>query len=316
MMKNTNSRETVIKEMRKVVADVSPEVVIRRLQNDNAFVIYSSVNITNTFGNSQKGNILIDIITEKTKPEFFKTIKNMIKVIDNAEEFKDTKSHSHAPMFYPALVKDIYVLKDDTIIEKLIKFNSIDMALPKGISADDEFNIVQMMYNCADYIKNHKSMLDKFYPVNSSIYKYFRYGFALMNKRTSDDEVLKKVITEDLYGYHIDYKDEYCELRRGDEHISYSYKCKNKLCKRMHDSDCLIDLVLYYTAKTTLYNDRVYLKGEYIYSPLGFIDDNDFNIIERYLIPRTWFDFEGIMNVYDAKIDNIICDNCGSSLLR
>ena len=38
-MKNTDSRETAIKVMRKVVEDVSPEVIIRRLQNDNAFVI-------------------------------------------------------------------------------------------------------------------------------------------------------------------------------------------------------------------------------------------------------------------------------------
>ena len=47
-MKNTDSRETAIKVMRKVVEDVSPEVIIRRLQNDNAFVIYANMNGTDT----------------------------------------------------------------------------------------------------------------------------------------------------------------------------------------------------------------------------------------------------------------------------
>ena len=314
-MSTIDSRETAIKVMRKVVVDVSPKVVIRRLQNDNAFVIYTNVNDSDTITPNQY-TILIDIVTEKTKPDFFKTIKKMIRILNSDEEIENLKSHSYVPMFYSASVKDV---KGD-IIEKLIKFNSIDMVLPKGISADDEFNIVEMMYNCADYIKTHKYMLDKLYPANRSDYKYFRYSFAIMNQNAANDKILEKVITEDLYGYHISYDDKLTkqgkyELRRGDEHIPYFYECKNKLCNRLHDDDCLIDMVLYYITKSTLSFNEVFIKGEFMYSPLGFVEDEDFHIVERYLIPRTWFDFEGLMYVYDAKISDIVCNNCGKSLL-
>ena len=314
-MSTIDSRETAIKVMRKVVVDVSPKVVIRRLQNDNAFVIYTNVNDSDTITPNQY-TILIDIVTEKTKPDFFKTIKKMIRILNSDEEIKNSESHSYVPVFYSVSVKDA---KGDTI-EKLIKFNSIDMVLPKGISADDEFNIVEMMYNCADYIKTHKYMLDKLYPANRSDYKYFRYSFAIMNQNAANDKILEKVITEDLYGYHISYDDKLTkqgkyELRSGDEHIPYFYECKNKLCNRLHDDDCLIDMVLYYITKSTLSFNEVFIKGEFMYSPLGFIEDEDFNIVERYLIPRTWFDFEGLMYVYDAKISDIVCNNCGKSLL-
>ena len=314
-MSTIDSRETAIKVMRKVVVDVSPKVVIRRLQNDNAFVIYTNVNDSDIITPNQY-TILIDIVTEKTKSDFFKTIKKMIRILNSDEEIKNSESHSYVPVFYSVSVKDA---KGD-IIEKLIKFNSIDMVLPKGISADDEFNIVEMMYNCADYIKTHKYMLDKLYPANRSDYKYFRYSFAIMNQNAANDKILEKVITEDLYGYHISYDDKLTkqgkyELRRGDEHIPYFYECKNKLCNRLHDDDCLIDMVLYYIAKSTLSFNEVFIKGEFMYSPLGFIEDEDFNIVERYLIPRTWFDFEGLMYVHDAKISDIVCNNCGKSLL-
>ena len=314
-MSTIDSRETAIKVMRKVVVDVSPKVVIRRLQNDNAFVIYTNVNDSDTITPNQY-TILIDIVTEKTKSDFFKTIKKMIRILNSDEEIKNSESHSYVPVFYSVSVKDA---KGDTI-EKLIKFNSIDMVLPKGISADDEFNIVEMMYNCADYIKTHKYMLDKLYPANRSDYKYFRYSFAIMNQNAANDKILEKVITEDLYGYHISYDDKLTkqgkyELRSGDEHIPYFYECKNKLCNRLHDDDCLIDMVLYYITKSTLSFNEVFIKGEFMYSPLGFIEDEDFNIVERYLIPRTWFDFEGLMYVYDAKIGDIVCNNCGKSLL-
>ena len=146
-MKNTDSRETAIKVMRKVVVDVSPKVVIRRLQNDNAFVIYTNVNDSDTITPNQY-TILIDIVTEKTKSDFFKTIKKMIRILNSDEEIKNSESHSYVPVFYSVSVKDA---KGD-IIEKLIKFNSIDMVLPKGISADDEFNIMRMLYNCAELV--------------------------------------------------------------------------------------------------------------------------------------------------------------------
>lgn len=325
-MSTIDSRELSIKVMRKAVDEISQEVVIRRLQNDNAFVIYSNVNDSDTITPNQY-TILIDIVTEKTKPDFFKTIKKMIRISDNDEEIKNLELYSYIPMFYSESVKDA----KGNIIEKLIKFNSVDMDIPKynsvkdsttddHIDFDDEFNIVHMMYNCADYIKSHKYMLDKLYPANRSDYKYFRYSFALMNQNAANDKILEKVITEDLYGYHISYDDKLTkqgkyELRRGDESIPYFYKCKNKLCNRLHDDDCLIDLVLYYIAKSTLSFNEVFIKGEFIYSPLAFVEDEDSHIVERYLIPRTWFDFEGLMYVYDVKISDIVCNNCGKSLL-
>ena len=39
IMSTIDSRELSIKVMRKAVDEISPEVIIRRLQNDNAFVI-------------------------------------------------------------------------------------------------------------------------------------------------------------------------------------------------------------------------------------------------------------------------------------
>lgn len=326
-MSTIDSRELSIKVMREAVVEISPKVIIRRLQNDNAFVIYTNMNGTDTIHDPNQYIILIDIITEKTKPDFFKTIKKMIRITDSDEEIENL-THSYIHMFYSVSVKDV---KGD-IIEKLIKFNSVDMVIPKYNSAkdkytddhidfDDKFNIMHMMYNCAYFIKSHKYMLDKLYPANRSDYKYFRYSFALMNKNSANDKILEKVITEDLYGYYISYDDKLTkqgkyELRRGDEHIPYFYECKNKLCNRLHDDDCLIEMVLYYITKSTLdAHKEVFIKGEFIYSPLGFIEDEDFHITERYLIPRTWFDFEGLMYVYDAKISDIVCNNCGKSLL-
>ena len=77
---NTNElKETAINVMSKVIVNTNPKMVIRRLQDDNAFAIYSNVDITDRVNNTYKCTILIDIVTEKTKPEFFKTIKSKIK---------------------------------------------------------------------------------------------------------------------------------------------------------------------------------------------------------------------------------------------
>ena len=80
---NTNElKETTIHVMSKVIVNTNPKMVIRRLQDDNAFAIYSNVDTTDRIGNTYKHTILIDIVTEKTKPEFFKTIKNIIKDLE------------------------------------------------------------------------------------------------------------------------------------------------------------------------------------------------------------------------------------------
>ena len=75
---NTNElREITIKVMKEVIIDKNPKMTIRRLQDDNAFVIYTNACVTDEIGSTYQHSILMDIITEKTKPEFFKTIKNM-----------------------------------------------------------------------------------------------------------------------------------------------------------------------------------------------------------------------------------------------
>ena len=66
---NTNElKETTIHVMSKVIVNTNPKMVIRRLQDDNAFTIYSNVDATDRIGNTHKHTILIDIVTEKIKP--------------------------------------------------------------------------------------------------------------------------------------------------------------------------------------------------------------------------------------------------------
>ena len=47
--------------------------------------------------------------------------------------------------------------------------------------------------------------------------------------------------------------------------------------------------------------------------PISFNTSNH-DIMELYIIPKTWFDLE-YMHVYDAKLDYIACSNCGRDLL-
>lgn len=310
---NTNElRETTINVMSKTIVNTAPKMVIRRLQDDNAFAIYSNVDVTSTIGNTHKHTILIDIVTEKTKPGFFKTIKNIIKVLENP------RPHYYSSLFHSVIVKD----NDDNVIEKLIKFGHRAFSLKvynlnadKYIDHDDEFNIVKMWYNCAEFLIEHKSMFDRFFPAIKSSYSYFRYGFVLMGNHAAEDEILAKVITDDLFGYRYDENTKYTKLENETQEIYYKTKCPNKLCKAINVDICLLDTVLYYAAKSSLdYNKELYLQGEFAYMPISF-NTSKHDIAKRYIIPITWFDFED-MQIYNAKIDYIACGNCGRSLIH
>ena len=312
---NTNElREITIKVMKEVIIDKNPKMTIRRLQDDNAFVIYTNTYVTDETGSNYQYSILMDIITEKTKPEFFKTIKNMIKIIDSAKEYKDLPSN-HFLWFYPLKIKD----SNHNIIANLIKFNPINTSILKYISADDELNIMRMLCNCVEFITKHKSMFDGFFPLNGSSYKYFRYGFVRMDFQTAEDEILEKVILDDLYGYSLtdDWDTDCATLKNRTQTIYYKTECPNEICRMEDDDDCLTDAVLYYTAKSSLeYNKEVYLKGEFVYFPLNF-NSNSSDIFKQYIIPRVWTTttFEKFMHLYDAKIDYIACSNCGRDLI-
>ena len=311
-MDTNELKETTINVMSKAIVNTAPKMVIRRLQNDNAFAIYSNVDVTDRVGNTYKCTILIDIVTEKTKPGFFKTIKNIIKVLEKP------RPHYYTSLFHSVIVKD----NDDNVIEKLIKFDHRGVAVKDDnlnvdnyIDHDDEFNIVKMLYNCTEFLIKYNSKFDTFFPANKSTYSYFTYGFLFMDNQAAEDEILAKVITDDLFGYSYDENAKYTKLKNKTQEIYYKTKCPNKLCKSIHVDICLTDVVLYYVAETSLvYNKELYLQGEFAYIPLIF-NCNNRDIAKRYIIPRTWFDFEDIQ-IYNAQIDYIACGNCGRSLIH
>lgn len=313
-MNSTELREITVNVMREVIIDKNPKMTIRRLQDDNAFVIYTNACVTDETGSNYQHSILMDIITEKTRPEFFKTIKNMIKIIDNAKEYKDLPSN-HTLWFYPLKIED----SNHNVIANLIKFNPINTSILKYISADDELNIMRMLCNCAKFITTHKSMFDGFFPLNRSSYKYFRYGYVRMDFQSADDEILEKVILEDLYGYSLtdDWDTNCATLKNRTQTIHYKTECPNEICRMEDDDGCLTDAVLYYTAKSSLdCAKEIYLKGEFVYFPLTF-NTNSGDIFKQYIIPRVWTTttFEKFMYLYDAKIDYITCSNCGRDLI-
>ena len=311
---NTNElKETTIHVMSKVIVNTNPKMVIRRLQDDNAFAIYSNVDATDRIGNTHKHTILIDIVTEKTKPGFFKTIKNIIKVLEKP------RRHYFSSLFHSVVIKD----NKDNVIEKLIKFDhrtfsfkDYDLDADYYFDYDDEFNIIRMLYNCAEFLIEHKSMFDRFFPASKSAYSYFRYGFVLMDNQAAEDEILAKVITDDLYGYRLTYdNDTNCAtFKNKTQTIDFKTECPNELCKCTSEGHCLVDVILYYTADSSLNcNKKVYLQGEFAYMSISFNTSNN-DIFERYIIPKTWFDLE-YMHVYDAKLDYIACSNCGRDLV-
>lgn len=324
MMTAAELREYFIKSMTEDIIDEKPKMIIRRLQNDNAFAIYIKIKSKDKSGILLLRNnvILIDIITEKSEPDFFKTIKNIIKSINNDEGLTIIQSNYFLALFYDVEVKD----KMGNVIEKLIKFDHRTFSTLGGIpslneyiDSDDEFNIIKMLHVCAKTIKsNNFNEPDSWLcPENRFRYTFFKYGLVLLDSKAADDEVLNKVITDDLYGYRITYDTEnrYGKIQNESESVYYKLDCHDKSCKFLlnGDIDWLHNIVLYYTAKRSKNSEyTVYLKGEFTTLSLFYKSDTCYTA-KQYIMPRTWFDFED-MYYYDIKIKNVVCDNCGRNL--
>ena len=325
MMTATELREVMINVMKETIIHENPKMVIRRLQNDNAFVIYIKIKSKDEYDGIHNHIVLIDIITEKSNPGFFRTIKKIIKVINNDEEIIISKFNYLLSLFYPVEIKD----KKDNVIENLIEFNQSafyalccdtpvvydDIA---SDDANDEFNIVQMLHTCAKFIRdnNFNEPSSWLCHANKSPYAYFRYGLFLMDNRLADDEILHKVITDDLYGYQMTYDTEnrYGKIQNESESVYYKLDCHDKSCKMLNGNiDWLHNIVLYYTAKRSKNSEHtVYLKGEFTTWSLFYNSDTCYTA-KQYIIPRTWFDFEEEY-YYDIKLKNVVCDNCGRTL--
>ena len=331
---NTNElRNSCIHLMSKTIMETNPKMVIRRLQDDNAFAIYSNVEMTDTIGNTYKHMVLIAIITQKSNPKYFNSINNLIRFNNDFDKGVTIPESYHLKnMFHSVFVRD----DKGNVLEKLIKFNHNEfcnvgtMVVDNYTTVDDVYYLISMLYKCAEFLIDYNCMLNELFPTTKCSYTYFKYGAFLMDNQAAEDEILHKVITDDLYGYQaiyhydpvLDVKDKLAELKNNSQTIMYEAECSNKLCNR-NDKDCknnydgcLVDTVLYYTAKSSLdANKEVYLKGEFAYLLMTYNGaTNIANATKRYIIPRTWFDFEQV-HYYDAKIKNMVYDNCGRSLL-
>ena len=322
MMTAAEWRESFIKSMIKDIIDEKPKMIIRRLQNDNAFVIYIKVKSKDKSGILRNNIILIHIITEKTEPDYFKTIKKIIKAINGDDEITLSESNYFLPLFYNVEVKD----KNGNVIENFIEFDYRTFSTAGGpvnknddIDPDDEFNIIMMLHVCAKTIKsnNFNEPSSWLCPENRFRYTFFKYGLVLLDNRIANDEVLNKVITDDLHGYQITYdqNNRYGKIQNESESVYYTLECHDESCKFLLNSDIdwLHNIVLYYTAKRSKNSEKtVYLKGEFTTWSLFYKSDTCYTA-KQYIIPRTWFDFED-MYYYDIKIKNVICDNCGRNL--
>ena len=127
-MDTNELRQSVINLMSKTIVDVKPEVVIRRLQNDEAFAVYANVDspdaisnvIRNIISNTRRYTVLIAIITQKSNPNYFNSIKNLIRFNDDFDKgVAIPESHHLKNMFHFVFVRD----DKGNILEKLIKFN-------------------------------------------------------------------------------------------------------------------------------------------------------------------------------------------------
>ncbi len=239
--------------------------------------------------------------------------ESLIKCLTNQEEL-------------PVEIKD----KWGDIIENLIEFDQSTFSTLGGGTlvsnddiasddANDEFNIVQMLHTCAKVIRdnNFNEPSSWLCHANKSPYAYFRYGLLLMDNRIAYDDVLNKVITDDLHGYRITYDTDnrYGKIQNESESVYYKLECHDKSCKIQSNGNInlLNHIVLYYTAKTSKNSNKtIYLKGEYTAWGL-FYDRITGYTAKQYIIPRTWFDFEEVY-YYDIKIKNVVCDNCGRNL--
>ena len=305
-MKMETERDLNMKLMSKAIMRKNPNMVIRRLQKDKAFVIYTKVK-DDYCGNPYYYYILIDIITEKINPDYFNTIKNLTRFIDDIDKgIEIPESYHLKSMFSSIITRDD---KDD-ILEKLIKFNHreffniVTMVVDDYTTKDEVYNLIAMMYKCTDFISNYRKMAN-LNPSHPHMYDHFKFTLAIMDKYASKDKALVKAITENLYG---------CKI--SDRNLDKKYFATiitdyDKLLIKKSCYECE-DIVTKYT-RDKCYR---YLKGEYTPYTFNFSNPNTTHSsvdFEQYLIPIVWFNLEKI-NYITAKLVNIRCNHCGKSL--
>ena len=337
-MKMETERDLNMKLMSKAIMRKNPNMVIRRLQKDKAFVIYTKVK-DESCENPYYYYILIDIITEKINPSHFNTIKNLTRFIDDIDKGVEIPESYHLKsMFSSIITRDD---KDD-VLEKLIKFNHREffnirtMIVDNYTTKDDVYNLLAMMYKCTDCISDYRKMTDLNIS-HSHIYDHFKFTSVIMDEYASKDKILTKAITENLYGCKISDRELYDKyfatvfIKSGKILIKQScYECKDIVTN-------LGSFILYYMAlaihripswkvinddkgniEYTYTRDKCYryLKGEYTPYTFRFNNPNTIHssvVFERYLIPIVWFNLEEI-NYITAKLVNVRCDHCGKSL--
>ena len=125
----------------------NPKMIIRKLQNDNAFVIYIKVKYKDEFGELHNHIDPIDTITEKSNPRVFRTIKKIIENLNSDEKIKIPESKYFLSLLHPVEIRD----EKNNVIEYLIEsdHNTLsvigDTPVPDDINPDDKFTIEQML---------------------------------------------------------------------------------------------------------------------------------------------------------------------------
>ena len=336
-MKMETERDLNMKLMSKAIMRKNPNMVIRRLQKDKAFVIYTKVK-DESCGNPYYYYILIDIITEKINLEYFNTIKNLARFIDDIDKgIEIPESHNLKSMFQSIVTRDD---KDD-VLEKLIKFNHREffnigtMVVDTYTTKDDVYNLLAIMYKCTDFISDYRKMADLNIS-HSHIYNHFKFTSVTIDYYASKDNALVKAITENLYGCKIsdrELNDKYFATiitDYNDLFIKQScYECEDTITNPGNFILYYIALAIHHIPHWKANNDDAdiientrdrgyrYLKGEYTPYTFTFNDPNttlNNDIFEKYLIPIVWFNLEEI-NYINAKLADIRCDNCGKSLM-
>ena len=337
-MKMETERDLNIKLMSKAIMRKNPNMVIRRLQKDKVFVIYTKVKDEAYAVDPYYYYILIDIITEKINPDYFNTIKNLTRFIDDIDKGVEIPESYHLKsMFSSIITRDD---KDD-ILEKLIKFNHreffniVTMVVDDYTTKDDVYNLIAMMYKCTDFISNYRKMAN-LNPSHPHMYDHFKFTLAIMDEYASKDKALVKAITENLYGCKIsdrELDDKYFAAIITDYNdllIKQScYECEDTITNPGNFILYYIALAIHHIPHWKANNDDAdiientsdrgyrYLKGEYTPYTFTFNDPNttlNNDIFEKYLIPIVWFNLEEI-NYINAKLADIRCDNCGKSLM-
>lgn len=336
-MKIKSERELMMDLMSRAIKDKDPNMVIRRLQDDKAFAIYSKVQDGRLCKNPYYYYILIDVITQKINPDHFNTINNLIRFYNDLDKGINIPMQYHLKdMFHPIIIKD----NKDNVLEKLIKFDYQEfctigstMTVDNYITEDDEYNLISILHKCTEFIRDNKNIAN-LSTTNNYLQNRFEFALTILDEYASKDEVLIKAITEDLYGCKIFD----CECKVDTDYYANIYTKSNKILIKHKCPSCEREIIhpddftLYYTGVPLLHwkvnhdtNEisnikdvfTKYLKGSYDYRHFKFDNPDkenyDYRIFQKYLIPILWFDFEEISYI-DTKLVNIRCNDCGESL--